>query len=303
MSAEDRYRQFAAQSPTLPLCFQPWYLDAVTEEGEWKVLLAEDKGEIQGVWPYFLKRKFGIPYIAMPHFTKWMGPWLVPDADRRLTEEHRLLDALLAQLPTAAQIQVNCHPDLCNWLPLYWKGFRQTTRYTYTLDITDLARVQEGINRNIARNIKKAEAVVEISREGSLEAFFEINRLSFLRQKLEPTFTLAKMRRHLNALEQHNAVRLFFARDAQGRLHSAAALTWDQRRAYYHLSGDDPALRSSGAGILLIWEAIQFAHETLQLEIFDFEGSMMPSVEAVRRQFGAVQQPYFQVWRRNWLQF
>jgi len=303
MSAEDRYRQFAQQSPTLPLCFQPWYLDAVTEEGRWGVVLAENNGAIRGVWPYFLKRKFGIAYITMPHFTKWMGPWLVPDTARRLNEEHRLIEELRSQLPKVARIQINCHPELRNWLPLYWTGFRQTTLYTYTLDITDLGHLQHGMNRNIARNIKKAAEVVQVSPDGSFEAFFEINRLSFLRQQLEPAFSLTKMKTHLEALQQHHAVRLFFARDAQGRLHGAAALTWDRERAYYHLSGDDPALRGSGAGILLIWEAIKFAHETLGLKTFDFEGSMMPSVEALRRQFGAVQEPYFRVWRPHWLQF
>lgn len=57
--------------------------------------------------------------------------------------------------------------------------------------------------------------------------------------------------------------------------------------------------RNNGAGILLIWEAIRFTKENLGLDTFDFEGSMLPNVEAIRRQFGAVQVPYFTVWKYN----
>jgi hypothetical protein len=65
------------------------------------------------------------------------------------------------------------------------------------------------------------------------------------------------------------------------------------------MAGDDPALRHSGAGILLAWEAIRYTHEVLKLPIFDFAGSMILPIERVRRQFGALQKPYFRV-QKEW---
>ena len=61
------------------------------------------------------------------------------------------------------------------------------------------------------------------------------------------------------------------------------------------MAGDDPAYRSSGAAILLVWEAVHFTKKELGLNRFDFLGSMLPSIERVRRQFGAQQVPYFKV--------
>jgi hypothetical protein len=121
--------------------------------------------------------------------------------------------------------------------------------------------------------------------------------MSFDRQGLPMPYSGAQFARHDAALAANGARQLFFAVDAQERIHSAAYLIWDKQAAYYHLSGDDPALRESGAGILLIWEAIRYASEVLGLACFDFEGSMLPAVERIRVQFGAVQTPYFFVWK------
>ncbi len=297
MSDKAAFRQFAQTCPNLPLCFQPWYLDAVMQDGSWDVVLAQENGEVKGLWTWMLKRKFGLPYITMPHLTKWMGPWM-PEATRKnLTLSHEVLATLYQRLPPAYKISADWHPDMQNWLPLYWKGFHQTTRYTYILDLKGEHAPDEGFNRNIRRNIKNAGQEIQVSPEGTRSEFIHCHRMSFQRQGLRMPYTENLLNRHLDALEAHNSVKLLFARNAEGKLYSVAALTWDAGRAYYHLSGDDPEYRQSGSGLLLVWESIKFAREVLRVPIFDFEGSMIPGVEAVRRQFGAVQLPYFRVWK------
>ena len=59
--------------------------------------------------------------------------------------------------------------------------------------------------------------------------------------------------------------------------------------------GEDPDLRNSGAGSLLVWEAIQFAHLHLGLIHFGLLVSMIEPIETVRRSFGARQVPFHQV--------
>ena len=63
------------------------------------------------------------------------------------------------------------------------------------------------------------------------------------------------------------------------------------------MGGADPELRNSGATSLLMWEAIQFAATVTKK--FDFEGSMIESVERFVRAFGARQIPYFQITRMS----
>ena len=57
---------------------------------------------------------------------------------------------------------------------------------------------------------------------------------------------------------------MFFAVDEFEKIHSVVYLIWDNKTAYFHLAGDDPALRNSGASILLTWETIRYAREVLK---------------------------------------
>ena len=290
------YRLFCRRQTQLPVFYQDWYLDAVCEGGSWSAVLLGDLHDPVAVWPFFVKKKGGFRYVTMPPFVKYMGPWEVkPSKD--LGEQHAVLQALLAKMPRLDGFMQNFHYRLQNWLPFYWNGFRQETRYTYLLDIHDTEAVFQGINRNMRRNILKAEQQVHLEYSDDAHRFFAMNTLSFARKGLKPPYSKKAFLRHDAALAERGQRQIFFAVDPQGRTHSAAYLIWDAHTAYYHLSGDDPALRSSGAGIWILWQAICFAQRELGLQCFDFEGSMLPEVEAIRRQFGARQTAYSFVWQ------
>ena len=293
---EDYY--LFCQQAELPVFVHPWYLDAVCQGGSWDVALIRRDGEVVAAMPYFLKRKGPYHYLTLPPFVKHMGPFLAPSC-RDLKREQVLYDELIGQLPSFHAFKQNFHPSVTNWLPFFWRGFRQTTYYTYRLRLQDEAALAGGINRNMRRNLKKAQALLRVMRRDDLAELFRLHSLSFQRQGLANPFSFEQLERHDAALAAHNARQLFFAEDAEGRVHSAACLIWDRHTAYYHLAGDDPDLRQSGSGILLIWEAIRYSREVLGLDVFDFEGSMMKNIEAIRRQFGACQQPYFFVWKYN----
>lgn len=292
------YRQFCReQQRRLPVFAQDWYLDSACDGGRWDAAVVEQGDKIEAALPYFIKQKGGFRYITMPPFVKMMGPYLA-DPSASLTEQHRLLEALIAQLPSVAAFKQCFHYSADNWLPFYWAGYRQTTRYSYQLSLEAGAdAVLQGLNRNMRRNLQKAASQLVLSHELPLEDFYRINAMSFERQGLRLPYSFPQLLRHDEALSQHQCRRIFAAFDQQGRLHAAAYLIWDAHSAWYHLSGDDPALRQSGAGIWLIWEAIRYAAEQLRLPVFDFEGSMMRNIEAIRRQFGATQHPYSAVWK------
>lgn len=282
--------------PDCPIFCRPWYLDAVTDGGSWSAALVEEGGQVVAALPYFLKQRWGFRYVTMPLFTKHLGPLLAP-THRSLKDQHRLYGLLLEQLPPLHAYDQQWSPAATNWLPFHWAGYRQTTLYTYRLRLHEHPGWENGLNRNMRRNLAKADALLSLETEPNLERFWRLNQLSFVRQGLRPPYTFDQLRRHDDALAQAGARRMFFALDEQGRLHSAAYLIWDRRAAYYHLSGDDPDLRHSGSGIWLVARAIRYTQEQLQLPIFDFEGSMLAPVEAIRRQFGAQQTPYFRVWK------
>lgn len=311
MSRRDAYTRFCDNAPDLPLFMQPWYLDAVCEDGRWDTAIAEKGGRVVAVWPYFFKKKWGRHYVAMPPLARMMGPYLLPEW-RVVRKEASLLEELLNQLPSGlAAFEQDFNYTIQNWLPLYWRGFRQTTRYSYVLEIKDLNAVWQNLAPDYRnQKIPKAQELAEVfisspplppSRgDKPLDDFLEIHDQSYERKGLDPPVSYELMCRLDEALVSHGQRAIFFANDRKsGAIHSVAYLVWDKQSAWYLMAGDDPALRQSGAGILLTWEAIRYASEVLKLPVFDFAGSMIRPIERVRRQFGAEQKPYFRV-QKEW---
>lgn len=290
-----KYRAFCAAQPEIPLFFQDWYLDAVCADGTWNAAILENpQGEALAVWPFFLKRKWGLRYVTMPHFVKYMGPW-TPEA--RSAEFSGQIPEIARLLPRVDAFRQNFHYSFSGSASLAKSAYHARQHHTYLLDISNLDAVFSGINRNMRRNILKAQREVRVLPDNDPGRFFPFSEAPFKRKGIPTPYPKSLFFDHDTALGDHAQRQIFFAVDTRGQTHGAAYLIWDKHTAYYHLSGDDPGLRHSGAGILLIWEALRFAREVLGLTIFDFEGSMLPAVEAIRIQFGARKTLFPYVWQ------
>ncbi|MEQ1747142.1 MAG: GNAT family N-acetyltransferase [Saprospiraceae bacterium] len=294
------YRRVCETAPDLPLFMHDWYLDAVCGEGNWDAVFARKGERTVGVLPFFLKKKLWWRYVAMPPLCRMMGPYLLPEY-RAPRKEMPLLQELVSQLPRLAAFEQDFNYTAQNWLPFHWRGYAQTTRYSYTLPLTDLKTLRANLAPDYRNNkLPKAAAKLHVRTGDDLDLFFQIHNRSYQRQGLDAPVPFDLLQRLDRALAAHQAREIFFAKDPKtGVVHSVAYLAWDRHSAYYLLAGDDPALRRSGAGILVAWEAIRHAKETLGLKTFDFAGSMIEPIERVRRQFGAEPKPYFRV-RKEW---
>lgn len=281
---------------------QPWWLDATcTPEGTWNVVLAWKNQRVVGVFPYFLKKKGPWHYVAMPQLTRQLGPYLLPEY-RTAKFEIPLLTELAEGLPKIAAFEQDFNYSIQNWLPFYWLGYRQTTRYSYRIDLSPpLDALLQGLDADYRNNkLKKAAHSVSCVRGGSLDDFFRIHNMSYARQNIQQSISLPYLTRLYEQAAQHGAASLFFAVDKlDGTLHSTALVVHDRHTVYFLMAGDAPVGRTSGAGIFLVWEIIKWAKSEQKAAYFDFCGSMIPGVERVRRNFGAAIQPYFRV-RKEW---
>lgn len=302
---KEEYRRFCRTEKSIPIFSKDFWLDAVCGENNWDVILIKRGDDIVASLPYYLKKgPLGLDLLVMPRLTQNMGVWIKhPEGQKyanRLSYEKEVMTELIEGLPAFSLFSQNFHYFITNWLPFYWKDFRQTTRYTYIIEgLKDLDGVFEGFKSNVKGKIRKAEKIVKVSDEGSIEDFYRINKMSFDRQKIKIPYSLQFLKDKDVVLEQIGCRKMFFAIDETGKIHAVLYLIWDEGSSYVHLVGEDPELRSSGAGILLLWEAIRFTAEELGLDRFDFEGSMIEGVEEVRRSFGATQKPYFCITKIN----
>ena len=298
-SVVDKYRTLCIQEPSIPLFSQAWWLDATAGEGVWDVALVEKGGTIVAAMPYVPRQRYGFTLLGQPALTQTLGPWLRETEGKSSTmlAQHKdWLQALIAQLPPFAHFIQNWHWQMSNWLPFYWAGFQQTTRYTYILqELSDEQELWQGLQENIRTDIKKAgnRLQLRVRDDLTVDDFLVLNRMTFARQNMALPYTEAFVHQLDQACAARQARKIFIAEDAQGRRHAGVYIVWDGNSAYYLMGGGDPALRNSGATSLCMWEAIKFAATVTQR--FDFEGSMIEPVEKFFRAFGAQQTPYFTV--------
>jgi Acetyltransferase (GNAT) domain len=279
---------------------QPWWLDAVAP-GAWGAVTIEQNGALIARFPYVMKRQRGRTYLVMPPLTPRLGPWLRPFPGKnpsKLAAEKKMMSELIDRLPPFDRFMQHFHPSVSNWLPFFWRGFQQTTRYTYVIEpLSDLAAVWEGMSANLRRNVRNARTKLAVRDDLGLDAFLDMNEKTFRRQGLPVPYGRDLVARFDDACSKRRCRRILFAEDPQGRVHAAAYFVWDSQAAYWLMGGGDPELRSSGATSLLVWEAIEFAATVSRS--FDFVGSMIESVEHFIRTFGATQKPYLRVSKTN----
>jgi hypothetical protein len=283
----------------MPIFLKDWWIDAVVDGASWDVVVIKKNDEILAAMPYVIKKRWGGNYILMPKLTQFLGPWFRPleaKYSNRLSKQMGQMEDILDRLPVFSHFQQNWHYSQTNWLPFYWRGFNQTTRYTYIIeDLEDLNRVWHNFSSSYRNKIRKAEKSLTVKHGLCIDEFYKINEMTFLRQGLAIPYSYKFLKKHEDALKRHNSRMIFYAVDETGAMHSALYLIWDGMSSYIHMVGDNPDLRNSGAGILLIWEAIKFTKEELRLNKVDFEGSMIRNVERVRRDCGAKQIPYYRI--------
>lgn len=275
---------------------EEWWLEA-TAPGQWDAVEVEDGGRVVARLPFVAKKRKGLRLLTQPSLTQTLGPWLEPSegkTHRQLAKQISLQTKLLGKLPTHDIFRQSFHPAQTNWLPFYWEGFSQSTRYSYAIDLLGhLEGIESAFSPSARGKFRKATKLVEVSEDESLDALLDVNEKTFKRQGMEVPYKRELVESIDDAVKAHAQRLVLIARDQNGRVHGGSYIVGDSRRVYLLINGGDPELRNSGAGTLLIWEAIKRFHSST--EIFDFEGSMIPGVEEFYRGFGASQVPYFSI--------
>ncbi|NVK39758.1 MAG: GNAT family N-acetyltransferase [Oceanospirillaceae bacterium] len=298
---KNRYAEFC-RSENLPLFMQPWWLDIVAANN-WSVALIEEKGHVVAAHPYLYSRKMGFRIIHQPEFTQHLGPWVTADfknSKKYLSRKKRALQGLIDQLPEHDIYSQFWHYSEEYWLPFYWRGFQQSTRYTYRIkSLESEEKIWLNLHENIRREIRKAEKRFKLSIDvdASIDDLIHVVDLTFKRQKASLPFSRESFRRIDEKLAKIGKRKIFIARDEQDRIHAGLFLVWDESCAYYLIGGGDPLLRNSGAMSLCMWEALKFSSRVSRS--FDFEGSMIEEIEGYFRAFGAELTPYFAVARSS----
>jgi len=298
MTNREKYREFCKEESDIFIFSKDWFLDSVCGTDNWDVSLVEKGGSIIGSMPYFKKRKSIFNVITMPKHAQNMGVYIkYPDGqkyEKRLSFEKEVMTVLIEQLPTVDYFNQTFHYSITNWLPFYWKGYKQTTNYTYVIeDLSNLESVFKEFNHAKRKNIKKAEKFLTVKFDLPAKEFYENHKMTLEKQNSTIAYDFEHFNRIYSSAYKHNAGRTIYAVDEENNIHAALLVLWDKNSAYDLISTIDPDFRNSGAASLLVRDIITFVAD--KTKKFDFEGSMIENVEKSFRQFGAKQKAYFDI--------
>ena len=287
--------------PVINVFQNDWYLNAVAPN-RWGRVEVRSKNELLGWMPYvFINRYPTLRMIQMPPLIQTLGPWIKPGEGkmaRRLSHEKSVITELITRLPSFDYFCQSFDYSVTNWLPFYWQGFKQTTRYSYILkDLSDQDAVFAGFEGKLKSQIRKAQKALEVCDDLGVDTLIELNKMTYERQNIPCPFTDATLRRLVYAAQKHNAGKMLFAVDTSGNVHAAVFLVWDERSTYYLVGCTNTRFKGTDGGSLLLWDSIKFA--SMKSRQFDFEGSMIEPIERHFRSFSAEQIPYFQITKTN----
>ena len=296
MTNKERYIEWVAAQEYVPIFMQAWWMDAVCAGKEWDVLLAEDsEGQILGAMPYLLRKRAWFKFIVMPQQTQIGGIWVdsqVTGDKWKTAEVCRMLKEQLDSMGLAYYYQQYLPGSLCVEA-MRGLGFTTKERVTYRVeDLSDLDAVIDKFSKNKKRQLQKALSL-HADRTMDIEDFYRFHCQCLATRKRKISYSrefLLVLERKARRLGQSTVLCI---RNADGEPYAAAFLVWDKKYMYYLIPAYTPAYKDSGAGALLVLEAMKMARE--KQVMFDFEGSMDKGVAKHYQQFGSTPFTYFSV--------
>lgn len=299
---KEYYRSLCTDGRITDLFMQDWWLDAT---GPWRVSLAVRNQQVIGAMPFRTHRQWGIRKIDMPDLTHHLSIWMDKPPDitehKWLTREKQIIWMLIEGLPNYDFFSmVFKENSFSNWLPFYWRGFRQESRYSFVLDHADAAVIDMAINSSFKKKLRKASESLQIRTDIDNTSFYRVWSKTYDRKKIKAPFSFEVFQRMDRAIEAHGAGLKMGCYTSDGKLVAVSSLVWDQHTAYYYLSADDALGRDLSASLFLCREAIRIAFEERKVQRFDFCGSMIEGVTEVRRQFGARAVGMMKIYRAKW---
>ncbi len=290
---------FVDQSPQGDMFCYSWWLEAMTQS-RFKIIAAIENNEIVAGMPIafdelgkinepLLVRTLGVLYKHQKGISEY----------KQTSNQRRWINALLAGLPLDNFVRMSFHPNFTDWLPLRWKGFKQTTKYTYIIKYPQPAdNLWKNLNNMTQRIIKKAQAKgIRIEQDNNLELLYQFLSLTYQRQGREYIIPFERIKALDKAVRKNGNRIMFKAVDTNNQVHAMVYISFNKKSAYLLLSGSDPKYRKLGGHTLVLWQAIQFFKG--KTGYFNFGGSNIERIERHFRGFGGSLTPYFEIYNEN----
>lgn len=291
----DEWDQFVDESPQGCVFCKSWWLNSVCKNG-FRIIIIKNNNKIVAGIPLQNELDGNNNKVHnMPLLTQTLGVLLAEKEENNykyLSKTMKLIDLLISEIEDYKSFYMQFHYNFTNWLPFYWRGYKQTTRYTYIIpDLNNIDNVFSFFSRRKKRDIKKAKEIVEIKTDILVSDFYNHHKLSLRKNNKNIKYLYNDFKRVYEEAYFRNSGKSWYSIDKNGNICSIIFVIFDKNSAYYLVSSIDPSFKNNGSISLLIWNAMNYFSK--KVKIWNFEGSMKKNIEESFRQFGGIQVPYF----------
>lgn len=296
-TSKDQFRALCLATKGIPVFLSASWFDALFGADAWEVLLHQKKGNIIGFMPYVLERKKSFRVLAQQMMSPYQGPWTIyPEGQKetnRISLQRDTMESIIQQLPNTDSLRINFHPDVQDVLAFHWNDFQHTTRYTYLIHPTVKEKAWGNLRENIRREIRKAEKGLVIQESTAIDGLYALKQLVYAAKNEKYPIPESRLNSVWSWIQSTGNGQLLEVRDVKGNRQGMALFVWDDTCVYYLHGATHPEFKTGGAMSLLLWKGIESAMQ--QGKSFNFEGSMVASIERYFRGFGGTLTPYYQV--------
>ncbi len=276
------------------LFLQKWWWD-ITAPDQWKyVCSSESNSNVQ--WPIRERHISGFKMAVMPEMTLYSGPTSVNVVEEVELEKH--LSILLDKFDSYASFKQTLYPHFPLVQSFRDRGYHVKRRRTYQIHTEQseeelLARIKKKRRNCVRRGLRTYDIVKNEHIEEQVRIVFD----TLKRKGINPNYNEKLLRDLMEMAIQRDQGQILTAVSEDRSVVASIFLVWDESVMYYLLGGYTELDTSSFATSSLIWTAI--LHAKQKGLVFDFEGSMIESIAAFFRSFGAMEVPYYTVEKVN----
>lgn len=295
----DFWNEFVDESPEGSIYGKTWYLDAL--QVEYKILVVVNGKEI---FAGIVLTKNEINTYSNPLLCKYLGIFFKNlDGTKQKVESKKikLAEQIINEIKDIKTFDYTFHPNFKNWLPYYWNGYKQTTKYSYRISLIDKKEdeIFKNFTRELRNRIKKFQKIdFVVNYNNNFNEIYNLIENTYAKQGGKSPFKKEMLRNIFEKLEKQDSIK-YINVFKEYQLLSFVVLIYDKQSAYLVFHGFDDKNNIPGAHEFAIYEAIKEFSNTHQ--IFDFEGSMIKEIESFYRKFGGDLVEYYQIYKPSFI--
>jgi len=265
--------------PKLSLFQEPWWLSATTGGQHGEVIFTKGSQTL-GRFSFIMARKFGFRALLMPAFTHVLGPVIDSGPGKSQTRLMRRLSitrALIDQLPPHDFFKHAIDPSLDDGLALadglafQDRGFQISPQYTFRIDCrVALDRLWEGMHFKVRQHIRRAREKYRITILNDPQNFISFYLDNLKKKVVRSVISFDRFPIVFSECSERSCGAIVAALLPDDTPIAMTYLVWAHGMMYYLLSTRAPDASDHGSVNLLIWSAMEKAHEYGL--IFDLDG-------------------------------